>query len=128
MLRPKRSFPTENQIQTAFFKWAGLKARKYPVLGLLFHPSNGSFKSKASAGLFKALGQKAGIPDVVLPVPIIEKGILFIEFKSESGRLSPTQKEVIAKLQAVGNSVLVTRCWEEAARAVYDHLGIDEEI
>ena len=64
-----------------------------------FHPPNGGARSKAEAGIFKAMGVKAGVPDLI----IIYRGrVVAIELKGEKGRLSPAQKEMHAQLSLAG--------------------------
>lgn len=124
--RPKP--PTENEIQAAYFKWVDLRKRTYPELELVFHIPNGSHKSPAMRGLFKQIGLRAGVPDVLLPVDG-EVGIsLWIEFKSKNGRLSEEQKEWHRRLERNGHKVVVCRDWTEAANETLMHLGEEPEF
>lgn len=50
----------------------------------------------------------AGWPDLVLIHPERER-VLFVELKSEKGKLKPQQEEVLALLQDVGQEVYVWR-------------------
>ena len=84
---------TEAQEQIAVMRWAEMQSNKYPELNLLFHIPNGSYKSKAQAGLFKAMGLKSGVPDLFLPVARGEFHGLFIEMKTNKGRPSKAQLE-----------------------------------
>jgi hypothetical protein len=53
-----------------------------------FHCPNGGFRTKAEAGLFKAMGVRAGVPDLLL----LCCGKLFaLELKSRKGRCSENQ-------------------------------------
>lgn len=115
--------PSENQIQAAYFEWASLAAGKYRELRAVYHVPNGSYKSPSMRGLFKRIGQKAGVPDVHLPVARGGKSGFWIEFKSEKGRLSDIQKEWIALLEWLGHVVVVSRDWREAADATLEYLG-----
>ncbi len=64
-----------------------------------FHPPNGGARSKAEAGIFKAMGVKPGVPDII----IVYRGrVVAIELKSEKGRLSPAQKLMHAQLSVAG--------------------------
>lgn len=75
-----------------------------------FHPANGGGRSRAEAGVLKALGVKSGVPDVM----IVCAGRVFgIELKTNKGRLSPAQTERHAILRDAG-------CPVEIARSVDD--------
>lgn len=123
---------TENQIQADFFTWLALYEKKHPELGLFYAIPNGSHKSPAARGLFKRTGLKAGVPDVHLPVPELEhwafgddgKVGLWIEFKAEKGKVSPTQKEWHERLEKQQHRVEVCRSWTEAADITIDYLNL----
>lgn len=115
--------PSENQIQAAYFEWATLASRKYRELLAVYHVPNGSYKSPSMRGLFKRIGQKAGVPDVHLPVARDGKSGFWIEFKSKKGRLSDIQKVWISLLESLGHVVIVSRDWMEAADATLEYLG-----
>lgn len=55
-----------------------------------FHVPNGGRRSKVEAGIFKGLGVRAGVPDLVLLFP--GGRTAFIELKAEGGRLSTSQR------------------------------------
>ena len=129
--KPKKSpvrHPSENEIQAAYFKWVDLRKRSYPQLQLAFHIPNGSHKSPAMRGLFKQIGLKAGVPDVLLPVDGEHGVCLWIEFKSRSGRLSDAQKDWHRALGREGHGVIVCRDWTEAANETLVHLGEEPEF
>lgn len=67
-------------------------------------------KSKAVAGISKAMGMQAGIPDLLL----IWKGrAIFAEFKVDGGRLSPAQRDCHAGLMLAGALVVTIRSLDE---------------
>ena len=104
----------EQELQIAFFEWAKWQEGKYPELKLMHHIPNGGKRSKAEAGIFKAMGVRSGVPDVFLPDP---RGIyhgLYIEFKSDSGKTSKNQDELLACLQEAGYFVCVLNTLEKA--------------
>ncbi|PKR55426.1 VRR-NUC domain-containing protein [Thalassospira marina] len=61
-----------------------------PAGVIFFHPANGGVRSKAEGGIFKALGVKAGTPDLVFILP--GGRTAFAEIKGPNGSLSKTQK------------------------------------
>lgn len=70
-----------------------------PEDAVWFHPPNGGARSKAEAGIFKAMGVKAGVPDII----IIWRGrVIAIELKAPNGRLSTAQKDMHAYLTQAG--------------------------
>ena len=60
-----------------------------------FHPPNGGARTKAEAGIFRALGVKAGVPDLV----IVYRGrLIAIELKAPRGRLTAAQRAMHKRL------------------------------
>jgi hypothetical protein len=93
--RRKCSRP-EQAIQAAIFEhiaWRGVK-------GLFaFHVPLGGWRSVIEAKIFKSLGVKAGVPDVIA----IHRGHCYaLELKAEGGRATPKQLEAIAAMEAAG--------------------------
>src|SRR3954467_7972198 len=62
--------------------------RLYEARGLLTftHPANGACKNPATAGLMKALGQRAGVSDLLIWA--VGARHFAVELKSDRGRLS----------------------------------------
>lgn len=60
---------------------------------------NGYKRTKAEAGIAKAMGQKAGIPDLCI---IHEGNPIFIELKAKGGRVSPAQQHMQYDLTFAG--------------------------
>lgn len=75
-----------------------------------FHCPSGGGRSKAEAGIFKAMGVKAGVPDLII---IYQGRVVAIELKTEKGRLSPAQKLMHAQLSLAGALVYTAWCIEE---------------
>lgn len=116
---------SEHNIQCDLVKWAALAAGEYPALNLLYAIPNGGLRSKATAGKMKAEGQRAGMPDLCLPVPRGKCGALYIEMKTARGSLSLIQLKVHRDLIAAGNGVAVCRSWHDAAATLLHYLGAD---
>lgn len=67
-------------------------------------------KSKSVAGISKAMGMKAGIPDILL----VWKGrAIFVEVKADGGRLSPAQRDCQAGLKLAGALVHTVKSLNE---------------
>ena len=70
----------------------------------------------ASAGLRKARGVKAGLPDFII---LYQDRLLGIELKSEKGRLSPEQVETGKAWMALGHDTAIARSLEDV-QAILD--------
>ncbi len=113
---------SEDSIQTAFFNWCLANNRLVPELDLMFSVPNGAYKSKASARKFKQTGLRAGVPDVMFPVARCGFNGMFIEFKSDTGRVSTAQKWWIENLRKQGYLVTTCRKSDLAAEMVMAYL------
>ena len=85
-----------------------------------FHPPNGGGRSKAEAGVFKALGVRPGVPDICL----VFRGKLFgIEVKGPDGRVSKAQRERRDEWRAAGASYEFVRSLDEF-RSTLQWIGV----
>jgi hypothetical protein len=120
---------SESDIQRSCITWFRMQ---YPKLHLrLFAiPNGGSRAIKISergqryspeAQRMKAEGMLPGVPDLFLAIPKLHYGGLFIEMKSESGRLRPDQQTMIQELGTCYR-VEVCRRLEEFQKTVDDYL------
>lgn len=89
----------ESVEQELVMKWAALQENVYPCLKHLFHIPNGGGRNIAEAAHLKRMGVKAGVPDLFLPYPVGEYHGLWIELKTERGRVMGTQREWIEWLR-----------------------------
>lgn len=117
----------EHQEQAALIQWARnpLVYSTMPGLFLLHAIPNGGKRSKGTAGRLKAEGVLAGIPDLFLPVSIGEYHGFYLEMKTETGDLTPSQKIIIPHLLDQGYQVGVFRSWVSAARGIIEYYQID---
>ena len=97
MMAPKRNRP-EQAIHQAAVSYLKLLENMGELT--FFHPASGGWRSKAEAGIFKSLGVKPGVPDLVLLFP--GGRTAFIEIKAPEGRLSPAQKAFRNTVEAFG--------------------------
>lgn len=65
-----------------------------------FAVENGGLRTKAEAGVGKAMGRRAGVPDLCI---LWDGGCGFIEVKAPKGVFSQAQKEWRAKIQDAGH-------------------------
>ena len=97
----------ESENQQAYFKWA----RLHPLARLAFAIPNGGARSKVTAAILKAEGVLAGVPDILVPVPINGHHGLFIEFKHGSNKPSPEQQEFLDRMCGWGYCCAVAYDW-----------------
>lgn len=130
--------PTEDVEQICLFRWANAQQGKYPELALMYHVPNGGKRSKSEAARFRAMGVKAGVPDIFLPVGIqkldsVDRGQytiirtkyngLYIELKRQrGGTVSAAQKQWISDLREACYAVEVCKGWEAAATVITSYL------
>ena len=74
-------------------------------------------KSKAAAGRSKAMGMRAGVPDMLF---LWRGQTLAIELKAKAGRLRPEQVQHAAEIEANGGRFATARTLEEFAAILRD--------
>jgi hypothetical protein len=78
-----------------------------------FHPANGGWRSPVEARVFKGLGVRPGVPDLVL----IHAGRTYgLELKATRGRLTPVQRTAHCLMRAAGAEVEVATGIDAAVR------------
>ena len=119
----------EDRIQITIIEWTQVPAvrEKYPELALLYHTANERKCSVYQGVHLKKMGVKSGIPDLHLPVA--RKGYhgLYMELKSEKGRLSESQKWWLEHLAEQGYLCKVYRDPKEAFDMLIQYLGEENE-
>jgi VRR-NUC domain len=109
---------TEHQHQSNYFRWV---AHAYPDK-LVFAIPNGGNRSAITGALLKKEGVKAGIPDIMVTSANGQWHGLFIEMKTETGRVSMNQQRIIDQLESEGYKVEVCRGWAEAMQKTNEYL------
>lgn len=89
----------EESLHRSIVDWLNWAVPRPPAGPAWFHPPNGGGRSKAEAGIFKALGTKAGVPDLVF---IWRGRVIGVEIKPPKGRLRKVQKELHEEWRSVG--------------------------
>lgn len=85
-----------------------------------FHVPNGGSRTAAEAGRFKALGVKAGVPDLIA----VSAGCMFaLELKAPGGRVSDAQRQMLAALAGAGAETAVAVGLDDAL-AVLERWGL----
>lgn len=115
---------TEAQHQTMVFRWSQLPAvrQRYPELKLLHHIPNGGKRDPVEAKHLKQQGVKSGVPDLCLPVARNGYHGLYIEMKTEVGRVSDNQRWWLRELTEQQYLAVVCYGWKEAVECLTDYL------
>lgn len=96
----------------------------------IFAIPNGGHRDIRTAVRLKREGVKAGVSDieVAIPRPRPEGGEMyhgmFLEIKTEKGRLSPAQTAFLARQARLGYSAVVAHGVREAIDAIAGYLGV----
>lgn len=93
----------ESLEQQAFVQWCDL----HPQAKRIFAIPNGGKRSKIEAAIMRGEGVRAGVPDLMLPVPVGAAHGLFVEMKSKEGRVTPSQRERAEQLASDGYVCIV---------------------
>ena len=116
---------SEAQEQKALFQWAGYAEQQYSELKLLHHIPNGGKRDPITARNLKAEGVKAGVPDICLPVARGQYHGLYIELKTQKGKVQKNQKEWLNALNKEGYATKVCYGWLEARKVIEDYLSLN---
>ena len=111
----------ETQEQKQLIQWCRSDAR----MQYLFHIPNESVGGQGWMIRNRQMGVKSGVPDLCYPVPMNGYHGMFIEMKSDNGRLSPEQKKWISVLEQLGYKCVIAHGWIEAKNALLEYLGED---
>ena len=106
----------------ALFAWFQYQHKKNA--GLLFHVPNGGNRNAREGGRFKAMGVRPGVSDYLLMVRTEDYAGLWLEIKSDDGRLQKTQREFHADALAQGYAVAVAYGLDQAMTAINDYLRL----
>lgn len=120
---------TEEVQQAKLIAWSHKPAVRalMPALRWLHHSPNGGKRDGFTGGQMKALGVKAGFPDLILPFastsPSGTHPGLVIEMKSDTGSTSPAQKDWLAHFEDQNWQIRVARSAQEARTILCQYLG-----
>ena len=122
---------SEHDEQVALVDWANLYAREVPELRYMFAVPNQGGKGKGAIIRGQKMvreGLKKGAPDIFLPFPTDDFYGLFIEMKSETGRLGDEQHDYLNYLTKQGYLCGVCRSFEEAQALIMDYLNTELDL
>ena len=114
----------EAQAQAALITWMGYETRKHPELAYLYSIPNDIRTTPRRAARAKAMGMKAGVPDLCLPVP---RGIwhgLYIEMKHGTNKATPAQEDFLRFLGRVGYATCVCYSAQIARDKILTYLNL----
>ena len=113
----------ESVEQEMVMKWASMQENVFPCLKHLFHIPNGGGRNIAEAAHLKRMGVKAGVPDLCLPYPSGKYHGLYIEMKTDNGRLSAAQREYLSWLNMAGYYAVCCHGAEEAIEVIWGYVN-----
>lgn len=113
---------TEAEEQQAVIDWALYNVNNYPCLKWLHHIPNGGSRDKREAVKLRRQGVKAGVSDLFLPFPTEDYHGLYIEMKSNKGRLSEKQAEFIEDMTRNGYKAVVCYSAEAAISVIKNYI------
>jgi hypothetical protein len=121
---------SENKIQSESVKWLW---NTYPkTRRLFFSIPLGGLRTPTEASQLQATGAVKGTPDTLLAISGWHGGnwcsAMFIEFKTDSGKLSPEQVKSHEALKAAGNGVIVVRSLDEFQKFIHQYLEGSEYL
>lgn len=89
---------------------------------LLLHIANQSAGGVRNGMNLKRMGVRAGTPDYLLAVPRGGKAGLWLEMKSDIGRVRPEQEIALHKLREYGYDAVVCRSTDQARTLIEEYL------
>jgi hypothetical protein len=122
-MQAARLTATEHQEQVGLFDWINkVGHRTHPDLLDAFAIPNGGHRFHAVAAKLKAEGVKAGVWDVLLPVPIDPFPGLWVEMKAGKNKCTENQLDWARRMKRHGYAMAVCYSWEGAVQAMVDYL------
>ncbi|MFA5651493.1 MAG: VRR-NUC domain-containing protein [Proteiniphilum sp.] len=117
----------EDSLQQACVTWFDLQ---FPHLSrLLHHSPNGGKRNAREAARFKAMGTRAGFPDLVFLYPAHGHHALLIEMKTtrSGSRQTANQKEYQRIVEKYGYKYIVCRTFFEFQKVIINYLTKDSK-
>lgn len=94
------------------------------IVGIWYfnHSPNEGRRTAQEGNKLKKMGMSKGFPDLEIPIPRHNKHGLYIELKTESGRVTPEQKKWLDYLNGCGYVAVVARSFDEARKITQEYL------
>ena len=119
----------ESAYQTQVVEWSRWAFKvnpvRYPHLEMLHCSLNGVKLSGTQAKIAKGQGMLSGVPDLFLPVPKNGFHGLFIEMKSDKGRVTENQHWFLTNAESLSYKTVICYSAKEAISAIQAYY--DEE-
>lgn len=119
----------ESAYQTQVVEWSQWAFKvnpvRYPHLEMLHCSLNGVKLSGTQAKIAKGQGMLSGVPDLFLPVPKNGFHGLFIEMKSDKGRVTENQHWFLTNAESLSYKTVICYSAKEAISAIQAYY--DEE-
>lgn len=109
----------EDSLQRMCVQWFSYQYPQYARL--LHHSPNGGKRNAIEAAKFKAMGVRAGFPDLILCVASNGYHGLFVELKTAKGRQSEYQKYYQQALEKQGYKYVVVRSLEGFRKVISEY-------
>ncbi len=111
----------EDNLQKSCVAWFDLQYRH--LSWALFHIPNGGFRNQKEAAKFKAMGVRAGVPDLMLVIARRGYNYLAIELKVGKNKQTENQRWYQAKMIENGGKYVVVRSLDQFIETVTDYLN-----
>jgi hypothetical protein len=108
-------------LQIACVKWFRLQYAKYA--DYLWAVPNGGKRPGKTGPILTAEGVLSGVSDLVLSLPSTVYHGLFIEMKSDKGKVSPSQAAFLERQKAVGYQTAVCYTFDEFMEVINNYMA-----
>jgi len=112
----------EDRFQRAAARWLDAQGV------LWFHPPNGGKRNRIEAAIFKGLGVKAGVPDIVIMEPRGRYHGMLVELKVAGGSLTDNQRAFLTAAAKLGYKCVVAWNLEEMIKEVESYLAQEPDM
>ncbi len=125
--RKKSIGPSESQIQQQLIRWWAVFAANSNLDAeyLIAFPLQGQ-RSARNGARMKAEGMRAGTPDMFVAVPRGKYHGAWLELKTEVGRPTPAQKDMLRRLDQQGYAASVAYGYDDAVRFIEAYMRGEE--
>lgn len=118
--RRKKPGHKEEDMQLQCVKWFNYQ---YPNMKLYLHHSpNGGKRDEREGARFKAMGTRAGFPDLIFLYPNKFYPFMGLELKTEKGNQSEYQKTFQAMFENIGAKYVIVRSLDDFMREVNQYI------